>query len=155
MISVASSSQAAILTISSKKSNHLVFTFTAFQIKKFIAERDDRVVDSSDFRRINAIFVYNRSAGQIRNRYDMVGVIHAVFLYSEHRRIRLPSGTVEFRCMHMYHQRFAGNVFGMYSRRISEPVMRMNHIAGDRARNHSGNYRIIVDLFEDIVRIAA
>ena len=79
-------------------------------------------------RRVDSIFVDHSASCKLRHCNDMVGIHHSVFLDGEHRGIRLPSRTVELGCMHMNHERFAGNILCMYSGGICEPVVGMDYI---------------------------
>ena len=54
----------------------------------------------------------------------------------------------------VYYQWLSGHLFGMNPCRISKPVMRMNHIARIGSGNHSGNNRIIIDFFQQVIRIS-
>ncbi len=85
----------------------------------------------------------------------MVGLHHAVALDGEHRGVDVASRAVIVGGVDMYHQRFAGHLLGVDSRRICQPVMGVDDIAGDGAGYHPGHDGVVVDFLQQVVGIAA
>ena len=104
--------------------------------------------------RIDIIFFNNRLTCQITYSNNMICLIHTILFYGIDRRIYISPTPIEICRMYMYHQRLSGHLFSMNPCRISKPVMRMNHITRIGSGNHSGNNRIIIDFFQQVIRIS-
>ena len=112
-------------------------------------------MDGGDLGGIHAVFVDDGVARQVADGYDMVGVAHSVELDAEHRRVGLAARTVELGGVDMDDHRFACYLLGMDSGRIGQPVVAVDDVEIERAGYDACADRIVVDLFDKIVGIAA
>ena len=107
------------------------------------------------FRGILMIFFNHRLAGQVTYGYDMIRIIHAILFYGIYIRIHISATTVVISSMHVYNKRFATHILGMYSGRISQPVVRMDNVILFRTGHHACNDRVVIDLFQQVIGITA
>ena len=128
---------------------------TYLHVEKFVAKRGDGIMHRGHFCRIYSVFFNNGLAGQIADGDDVVGLIHAIFFNSEHRWVDITAGAVEVGGMYMDHERLSGHLLCVDSGGICEPVVGVDHIEVKGASDHAGANRIVVDLFEKIVGVAA
>ncbi len=108
-----------------------------------------------DFGRIDAVFVDHGGACEVAHCDDMVGVEHSVTLDIEYCGVDIAAGTVEICGVDMDHKRFSCDLLGVDSGRIRQPVVGVDDVEIKRAGYHSRCDGVIVDLFQQIVRIAS
>ena len=84
----------------------------------------------------------------------MVGIIHAIFLNGENRGVHLSTTAIEIGGMNMNHQWLACHLLGMNASRISEPVVRVNHVAIDGAGYNTCHDGVIIYFLEQVVGVA-
>ena len=78
--------------------------------------------------RIDTIFLYNRPSCQVTYANDMICCVHTAFLYRINRRVDVAAATVEIGRVNVDYQRFAADLLGKYTRRISQPVVAVDNI---------------------------
>ena len=101
------------------------------------------------------IFLDHRLTSQITHRYDMVCIVHTILLNRIDIRIHISAATIVIRSMNMDYLRLTTHIFSVNTRRISQPVMRMDDIILFRTSDYSRNDRIVINLFQKIIRITS
>ena len=96
------------------------------------------------------ILVNNSATSKLGYAHDTIGMIHTILLNRINSRIDFATRTVKIRSMHMDAKRLSANHFGMYSGRVSQPVMRMNDIKLLLTGYYSGNDREIINFFVQV-----
>ena len=70
-------------------------------------------MDSGNLCGILTVFLDNGATGEFAHSHDMIGVVHTVFLDSEHGGIHISARTVEVGSVNMDHEGFASHLLGM------------------------------------------
>ena len=139
---------------SSQEGDHLVFhTLLVLDSQDLRAQRLHGVVHGCHLRRILMIFLDHRLTGQVRHRDDVIGIIHTILLDGIHIRIDIATATVIVRRMHVDHQRLSTHVFRMDTRRIGQPVVRMDNVILLSTCDHTRYDGVVVDLLQQVVGI--
>ena len=139
----------------SEECHHLVLTLLHLDAANLLAQGLHCIVHGSHLVGVDSIFLNHSLASEVAHGDDVVGIVHTVLLNCEHRGVHIAAAAVEVGGVHVYHQRLACHLLGMDTGRISEPVVRVYHIEIDSACNHTCHYRIVIDLLEQVVGIAA
>ena len=105
--------------------------------------------------RVLVVLLDYGAARQVRHRYDVVGVVHAVLLDAVDVGVDVASGTVEVGGVHVDDQGLAGDVLGVDACRVGEPVVAVDDVEGDCAGYDPGHDGVVVDLLEEVVGVAA
>ena len=82
-------------------------------------------------------------------------IVHTILLNRIDIRIHITTATIIIRSMNMDYQRLTTHIFSVNTRRISQPVVRMDDIILFRTSDYSRNDRIVIDLFQKIIRITS
>ena len=129
------------------------FARSFFDFQVVVGQRFNSVVHCGHLVGRDAVFFDNCSAREVAHGDDVVGLIHAVFLDSEHNGVHVAAATVVVGGMHVNHQRLAANLLGVDAGRIGEPVVRVDYVELGSASNNAGNNRIVVDFLHEVLRI--
>ena len=116
-------------------------------------ERLNSIMHCCNFCRVLMIFFNNCLTSQVRNRNDMVGCIHTLFLDTIDIRVDIATATVVVGSMHVNNHRFATDAFSKYTCWICQPVVRVDDIEIERVRQHTCYGFVVANLFEKVVRI--
>ena len=130
----------------------MVGTWDVLQI---LRKRIYRIVHSKHFTRILMVFINNCAASQLGYAHDTVGIVHTVLLDGIDRWIHFSTRTIEIRSMHMNAQWTSTHHLGMYTSRISQPVVCMDNVELFLAGYYTGYNGEVVDLFMQIARITS
>ncbi len=104
---------------------------------------------------IHAVVVDHCLAGEVADRYYVVGMCHAVALYAVDSWVGLASGAVVLGGVHVDYQRLTGHLLGVYAGRICEPVVAVDNVEVEGACEHACHYRVVVYFFEEVGGIFA
>ena len=85
----------------------------------------------------------------------MVGVVHAVLLYGEHRGVHVAARAVVVGGVHVDYQGLAGDLLGMDAGGVGEPVVRVDDVEVNGARYHTGHDGVVVDFLQQVVGVSA
>ena len=105
--------------------------------------------------RVLMIFVNHCAASKFRYTHNTISMIHPVLLYRINSRIDFTARTVEISGMYMNTKRFATYHFGMYTGRISQPVVRMDNIKFLLTGYYSGNDREVINFLVQVSGITS
>ena len=119
-----------------------------------VRQRFDCVVNSRNLVSRYAVLLNNRLARKIADAHDMVGLLHATFLDTEHGRIDIATRAVEIGSMDVNNQWLAADMLGEHTGRIGQPVVRMDDIEIQRVGKHGSYSLVVADLLKQIVGIA-
>ena len=115
----------------------------------------DGVVHRHHFCRVLPVVVDDGAAGEFRNAHDAVGMVHAVALNGVDRGVDIAARAVEIRGVDVHHQRLSAHLLGVDARGIGEPVVGMDDVILLLSGNDTRHDGVVVDLFLQIVGIAA
>ena len=112
-------------------------------------------MDSGDLVGADAVFVDYGAPREVGDRYDMVGVLHAIFLDAEHRRVNVAAGAVESVACTWVTSGLPVTFFACMPAGYVSQSCGVYHVAWNGARDHSGHNRVIVDFLDDVVWVSA
>lgn len=118
-------------------------------------ERGNGVVNRGYLGRVDAVVVDYGVAGEVGHGYDVVGIVHAVFLDAENGGVGLPARAVKLGGVNVDDEGLAGDLLGMDACGIGEPVVGVNHVKVKSAGDYSGTDGIIVDFFHEVVGVTS
>ena len=127
----------------------------AHNVGKLLLQGIHSIVYSEHFAWVLMILVDYGLARKLAHTHDAVSPVHTVLLYRVHRRVYLAAASVEVGGVYVYAKRFAAHLLGVYSCRISEPVVGVDDVIFLRPSHHSCHDGVVVYLLVKVVRVAS